>query len=445
MGRRPVTRGRRAGGPIRALAATVRGWQVWAERRPVLATIVTVELCAVAVGVALSTTVPVHPHDWVIFGVLAGGAALHIQAIRGIELVGAGNNQGGPSVDLKSIWTFAGLLLLPPSLALLLVLCTSVHLYLRSRRRPPFHWLYTTATVLLATEAGMGVLAAAQPAGAYPGVPESARGVALVVLAAATRWFVNFALVVLIILLSVPKITAQDALGTASGALIEGAALSLGAITALVVMTDPWYLALLVPVLLVLHRALLVRQYEVAAWTDSKTGLVNATHWSNLARNRLARADRDGTGVGVLMLDLDHFKGINDDYGHLVGDAVLKAVADALRKQAHDYDVVGRFGGEEFVVLLRATDRTGLLAAAERFRQCVAGVTVTSPDTHEPVTVTSSAGAAGYPWTAHDLDELLLAADAALYQAKKTGRNRTCLAPATAPSTLPRARQSDDR
>ena len=104
---------------------------------------------------------------------------------------------------------------------------------------------------------------------------------AVIILAAAIRWFVNFALVVAIILLSAPKTPAQDALGSFSNGLVEVAALSLGGVTALVVSHDAWYLALILPLLLVLHRTLLLRQYEVAARTDTKTGLANATHWSH--------------------------------------------------------------------------------------------------------------------------------------------------------------------
>jgi diguanylate cyclase (GGDEF)-like protein len=400
-----------------------------------------VDVLAVAIAVAFSTHASIRTHDWVVFGILALGSILHLQAIRGGMALTRVNNLGNsPGHDLKSVWSFAGLLLLPPPLAVALVVVTAFSLRFRNTRSRMYRWIYTTAAVVLASEAAMSVLYAGLPHGAYPGLPSSARGVAVIVLAATVRWFVNFALVVGAILLSAPKTPAQDALGSFSNNLVEVAALSLGAVTALVVSYDPWYLALLLPLLLVLHRTLLLHQYEVAARTDAKTGLANTAHWSHLARTELARAERDGTEVGVLMLDLDHFKKINDNYGHLTGDAVLKAVADALRKQCREYDVVGRFGGEEFMVLVPAVDAAELMTVAERFRQCVGSLIVTSPDTHAPVTVTVSAGAVVYPQSGHDLDELLLAADAALYQAKQGGRNRCCLAPAL-PSALPLARE----
>jgi diguanylate cyclase (GGDEF)-like protein len=408
----------------------------------VVATVLVVEVFAVAVTVGFSNRVPIQEHDWVVFAILSVGSVLHLLAIRGMELTHQNNHGNAPGVDLKSVWTFAGLLLLPPSLAVALVGVTAVALRLRRSRQRMFRWLYTTATVVLATEASMAILYAGLPADDYPGLPSSARGVGVIVLAAAIRWFVNFALVVAVVLLSAPKTPAQDALGSFSSGLVEAAALSLGAITALVVSYDPWYLALLLPLLLVLHRTLLLRQYEVAARTDPKTGLANTAYWTQLARGELARAERDGTEVGILMLDLDHFKRINDTYGHLTGDAVLKAVADALRKQTRDYDVVGRFGGEEFMILAPNIDAAELMTLAERFRQCIGGLIVTSPDTHEPVTVTVSAGAVVYPHTGSNLDELLLAADAALYQAKESGRNRTCRAPNVV-THLPEARQPE--
>jgi diguanylate cyclase (GGDEF)-like protein len=370
--------------------------------------------------------------------VLSIGSIVHMQAVRGIHLTKEQTN--APYVDLKSVWTFAGLLLLPPSLATALVMITAVHLRLRMPRMKTFRWLYTTATVILATQAATAVLYAALPHGAHPGLPNSVRGVAVVLLAGAIRWFINFALVVAIILLSAPKTPAQEALGSFNNSMVEVAALALGGITALVVSQDVWYLALILPLLLVLHRTALLRQYEEAARTDPKTGVANAMHWSQVARAELSRAERDSNCVGILMLDLDHFKRVNDTYGHLTGDAVLRAVAEALRKETRDYDVVGRFGGEEFMVLLPNLPAADLAAVAERFRHCVGGLVVTSPDNNEPVKVTASAGAVVYPDGGSDLDELLLAADAALYRAKEGGRNQTCLAP----SAVPAARQPEE-
>jgi diguanylate cyclase (GGDEF)-like protein len=245
--------------------------------------------------------------------------------------------------------------------------------------------------------------------------------------------------------MSSPKVTSRDATGGFDNNLVEMAGLALGAVAALVMVHDPWFLVLILPPLLVLHRSLLLRKYELASRVDSKTGLSNAMHWSELARGELARAERQQTAAGVLMLDLDHFKRVNDTYGHLTGDAVLKAVSEALRKESRDYDLVGRFGGEEFMILTPNIDPLDLGSVAERFRRCIGNISVTSPDTHEQVTVTASAGVAAYPQSGCDLDELLLAADAALYRAKEDGRNRSCFAPSASADRLPRARQPEEQ
>lgn len=407
-----------------------RSWPVWSLRRPALATVLVVECLALLTTAAIVWRMPVHRHDWVIFGVLGAGSILHMELVWSIERSREGNRANRPWADLKSVWAFAGLLLLPPALSVLLVALACVHQRIRLPRLQTFRWLYNSAVVLLATFAAAAVLDAALPAGSYPGLPTSWQGVIIVSAAAIMRWFVNAGLVTAIILLSAPKTPAQDALGGLSSNLVELAALCIGALAALAVVHDPWYLALFLPPLLVLHRTLLLSQYEVAARTDPKTGLANATHWSEVARTELMRAERDKKSVAIIMLDLDFFKKINDNYGHLTGDAVLIAVAAGLRKEARDYDLIGRFGGEEFMILLPDIDPLDLASVAERFRHCINGLIVSSPDNHEPVTVTASAGVVSYPMGGHDLDDLLLAADAALYRAKESGRNRTCFAPA---------------
>jgi diguanylate cyclase (GGDEF)-like protein len=407
-----------------------------------------VEAVALLATVAIVGRMPIEHQDWFIFGVLAAGSVLHMELVRGIERIREGGRANKPHTDLKSVWTFAGLLLLPPVLSVSLVVLTCIHQRLRLVRMQTFRWAYSSSVVLVATYAASAVLDAALPAGSYPGLPSSWQGVTIILAAAVMRWFVNSALVVAIILLSSPKTSAQEALGGFNSNLVEIAALCLGAVTALAVVHDPWYLVLILPPLLVLHRNLLLRQYEVAARTDAKTGLANAMHWSEVARTELSRADRDAKTVSVIMLDLDHFKRVNDSYGHLTGDAVLIAVAAALRKEARDYDLVGRFGGEEFMILLPDVDPIDIPAVAERFRRCISGLIVTSPDNHETVTVTASAGVVTFPAGGSDLDELLLAADAALYQAKEAGRDRTCFAPVSdrGPNngTVPPARSVGD-
>ncbi|HVV22819.1 MAG TPA: GGDEF domain-containing protein [Pseudonocardiaceae bacterium] len=425
------------------LRRAVTAWPLWSLPKVVLSTVLGVELLAVTVTAATVARFPVHTHDWMVFGILTACSVIHLELVRGIERIREGVRTNTPLVDLKSAWTFAGVLLLPPALAVTLAVVSNVQMRVRVAPRETFRWVYTGATIVLATQASAAVLYVGQAPGAYPGLPVSWHGVAIIVLAAVVRWFVNHGLIVTIILLSSPQTPGKDALGSFSDNIVEAAALSLGAVTALVVTHDPWYMALVLPPMLVLHRSLLMRQYELAARTDNKTGLANAVYWSQVARAELGRAERDGATVGIVMIDLDHFKQVNDTYGHLTGDAVLKAVADALGKQTRGYDLVGRFGGEEFMILLPGHDPMELPTTVERIRHSINDLHVVSPDTHERVTITASAGVVTFPDGGQNLDELLLAADAALYRAKEQGRDRTCFAPAASPD-LPSARQPDD-
>jgi diguanylate cyclase (GGDEF)-like protein len=127
------------------------------------------------------------------------------------------------------------------------------------------------------------------------------------------------------------------------------------------------------------------------------------------------------------MVDLDHFKKVNDTNGHLSGDVVLKAVAGAIRDAVRHYDCVGRFGGEEFVVLLPDVDEADVRAMAERIREAIAALCVQVEVSGTAVVIdglSASIGVATYPDAGAALDRLLEAADKALYSAKSTGRNK---------------------
>jgi two-component system cell cycle response regulator len=178
--------------------------------------------------------------------------------------------------------------------------------------------------------------------------------------------------------------------------------------------------------LLVLARmAGLIATQRQAAVTDELTGLRNRRAVGESLAAECRRATRQGYGIGLLVIDVDHFKRVNDTYGHPAGDRILRAVADRLRTAARAGSVVGRYGGEEFVVLAPHTGAADLHAFAERIRTAVAGLPVDAGD-DVLLGVTVSIGAA----TGADPTELMRAADAALYEAKAGGRNRSVLATA---------------
>ena len=172
---------------------------------------------------------------------------------------------------------------------------------------------------------------------------------------------------------------------------------------------------------------------EIRAATDGLTGLPNKRVVTDALKRTFAQATLTKAPLALLLLDLDHFKQVNDQYGHAAGDQVLASVGAALRSVVRDRDFAGRNGGEEFAVLLPDTDIAAALDIAERIRATIAEVTV--PGTDVPVTV--SVGVAGFPDHASTLERLDRLADAALYVAKRQGRNRVELAAVDAGQDLP--------
>ncbi len=161
---------------------------------------------------------------------------------------------------------------------------------------------------------------------------------------------------------------------------------------------------------------------------DALTGLFNRRYFFTLAERELERSQRYGHPLALLMLDLDHFKAINDSRGHQAGDQVLRAVASIIQTNLRQIDVVGRYGGEEFVVLLPETARMTALAVAKRLCAAVAVQSVELSGESLPITI-SVGMAVGFGDAALNLEEMLERADRALYAAKATGRNRVAVWP----------------
>jgi diguanylate cyclase (GGDEF)-like protein len=176
-----------------------------------------------------------------------------------------------------------------------------------------------------------------------------------------------------------------------------------------------------------LDNARLHRIVERQALVDELTGLPNRRQCEDRLANELARVDRFGGPLAVVVADLDWFKDVNDRYGHPAGDTVLREFAILLGKTVRDVDLAGRWGGEEFILILPGTDLEGGAELAERVRVALAGRIVLAAD-GTPTPVTASFGVAATP-PAKTASELFAAADAAMYEAKRTGRNRVQTAP----------------
>jgi diguanylate cyclase (GGDEF)-like protein len=174
-----------------------------------------------------------------------------------------------------------------------------------------------------------------------------------------------------------------------------------------------------------IQNAHYVERVKQLAYLDGLTGIFNRRYFELRMAEEIERARRYDSGMGVIMIDIDQFKHLNDEFGHLLGDEVLRQVSSILHQQLRKIDVVCRYGGEEFAILLSQTSLEHSLAVAEKLRRMVESWQF--PGVPRPVTI--SAGTANYPDHGTTRDDLMKAADAGLYAAKQSGRNRVCLAP----------------
>jgi diguanylate cyclase (GGDEF)-like protein len=188
--------------------------------------------------------------------------------------------------------------------------------------------------------------------------------------------------------------------------------------------TNRWMTLFVLAPLVIIHRAMHVPQLEEEARVDAKTGLFNVREFAAALQTEVARAQRFGRPLALLMADLDYLRTINNTHGHLAGDAVLTGIAEIFRENVREYDVPSRFGGEEFSVLLPETTRDEALEVAERIRRAVEERRFTASTAETPLRATVSIGVACLPDDALDPTELIHAADVAVYAAKANGRNR---------------------
>jgi len=173
-----------------------------------------------------------------------------------------------------------------------------------------------------------------------------------------------------------------------------------------------------------IQNAHYVERIRQLSYLDGLTGIFNRRFFELRIVEEIERARRNGGGMAVIMADIDQFKRLNDEFGHLLGDEVLRQVSSLFHQQLRKIDVVCRYGGEEFAILLTQTSAQHAMAVAEKLRKLVEGWQFPGV----PRTVTLSAGVAAFPEHGSARDELIRAADNGLYAAKQAGRNRVCLA-----------------
>jgi diguanylate cyclase (GGDEF)-like protein len=389
------------------------------------------------------------PGQLVLFATFLGCAAACVEATRRW-----GVPQPGPR-DLLTAWWLPAALLLPPACALAGPALIGAFAHWRARQGPLYWRAFTAASLGLAGGASSALFQLVHAHGHWllnPVTMAEAAGCA--------------GLFVLIngVLVGIAGRAAQSgpagmprpataagasgAVGVAGapqrsgwdseGVLIGLAGLCAGLLVTIACALSPVLLAVALPPVILLQRSLLHQQLRAAARTDAKTGLLNAVAWQREADGWVRRARRAGVPAAVLLVDIDHFKRVNDRYGHLAGDELLAATASTLISHVRAGDVLGRFGGEEFVALLPGASQEQACWIAERLRERVRVIAI--PSLGAEATVTISIGVAALGRDGNELFELLAAADAALYRAKQSGRDRVCTLPLGACPSDPRHR-----
>nr|SBO99698.1 diguanylate cyclase [Nonomuraea gerenzanensis] len=402
-------------------------WPLLGQRRPLvvyLCAIVALDLVAIMV---LSASTVFAWRDALTFAALMGCGAVCIEASRRLGM------PAGVSRDLLSAWWLPVALLLPPVYALFAPIVLQILLQVRVRATVVYRRVFSSAAIGLA---GCTASMVFHWLVADPWVLTQGSGPPILCAVAAAVLFslLNIALIAIAAHTANPDSAWREVLWDRESVLLDVVELCLGVIVSIGCGLNLGLLILALPPVVLLQRSLLHAQLQAAARTDAKTGLLNAAAWQREADTEIVRARRTGDTLALLIIDIDHFKRVNDAHGHLVGDQVLVGVAAMLRGQLRDYDVVGRFGGEEFVVLLPGADIDEARRVAERLRVRISHMAIPVDDTL--VRVTISAGVALMSVHGDDLIDLLTAADLALYRAKELGRDRVCI-PAVQPPPPP--------
>jgi diguanylate cyclase (GGDEF)-like protein len=408
---------------IRGQASGVRSWQLWALPGWLVGFIVAVVFADVAVTVVAIDFMPFRLHDLELLVALLACSAATVEITRRL---GEG---AGVAKDVYAIWELPVAILLPVAYIALVPAIRLALTQLRVGRVPVHRRVFSAAVV------GISYLAAALvfhqmirlAAGASSDPAAHAFAWMLILaVSAAVQWTTNQALILTAIKGS-DRSVRLSAIFTADSLQNDLIELCVAVLVTFCVANSLIALAFAFPFVTLLQRSVRHTQLLNDSRADSKTGLLNAATWEREATTEIVRAVRAKTPAAVALLDLDHFKLLNDTYGHLVGDQVLKEVARTLTTVLREYDLAGRWGGEEFALLLPHTRSTDAFRIAERVRAAIAGLRIIAPGAAggERVTVTASIGVAALDGgDQRKFEDLLAAADAALYRAKGCGRDQ---------------------
>jgi diguanylate cyclase (GGDEF)-like protein/putative nucleotidyltransferase with HDIG domain len=402
-------------------------------KAPLPATIYFFIIGAVAAGISipLLTHLRGGTHSWATFIVLGSAAA-----VAQLFVVRTPRNQ---SYHTTIVFLIPAVMLLPPELVALIGVIQHVPEWLKNRNAwysQTFNICNWTISLLAAWASFHGTLGAAHL------IPNQDLRLALAgVAAAAVLVAVNHILLAPMLHFfyshSIRELGIFSFESLSTDLVLAALGVGIGTFWDL----NPWLLPFAVAPLLLIHRSLSVPALQEEARVDPKTGLFNARYFAAALAEELARSQRFERPMTLIMADLDLLRDINNTYGHLAGDAVLKGIAETFRTQLRHYDVPARFGGEEFAILLPETPPEQAFEIAERIRRAVAASATDVETSSEPIRATVSIGVAAYPRDGVDANELIHQADLAVYRAKLQGRNRV-LDASSEPLVVPETRST---
>ncbi|MGH3950248.1 MAG: diguanylate cyclase [Pseudonocardiaceae bacterium] len=421
------------GNSIPRARANPARWRLWRQPKPMIAFLIAAESLAVT-GFVVGFAAADSPSraGWLHFAILAIGATVHIQLTRRQE-ERRRNRIIAVHIDLTAVWVFPAAVVLPVPLLLLVVLVVRTQRWFTARR--PLHkFVFSSISLAFA-----GVLAHATYLGLHPvglsalTTGDSVREFAIIAAAGLVYMLVQIAYVGGILALgATTNPTVRNVLGSTQDNLLDAVTIALGAVTAILLVNMPVAVAIMALVTVVFNRLAELGQLQSDVRTDSKTGLFNMRGWTESAQRAFERAKRADDTLALLMIDFDHFKWINDTYGHPAGDDVLRRFGELLGEVTRPTDIVGRFGGEEFLVLLPGIGLDAASNTGERIRRTLAAARIVTTDKRGGEAVitsrTTSIGVAAYPDHGESLDTLVQAADNAVYEAKEHGRDQVRLA-----------------
>jgi diguanylate cyclase (GGDEF)-like protein len=406
--------------------AIVRDWAWWQLPPALRGYVGAVPLAALGmIGFAVSQT------TWVTGDVLKFVLLLICGMVSVAATPRVAYLKAGMTRDFLTVWVLPVAILLPPIYAMLTPIPLQILTQLCVHKGVVYRRVFTAAAISLSYGAASLLFQSFPPSFAGGSIGIGTHALTWVLAVAACEIVGgrgHHFLIVGAIKLADPSVRLADLELNREALQADFAEFDLSVLVTVVIAVNPVLAIAAVPTVLLARRFIMHSQLLAASRIDTKTGLLNSSTWEREAEAEITRAVRMGIPLAVALVDIDHFKVVNDTYGHLAGDKALRAVTDSLRSQLRGYDLAGRFGGEEFAVLLPQARELDALTVAERLRSHVAGLVIPVDDEDESagsIRLTISVGVASLDGESRELTDLMAAADSALYYAKETGRNKT--------------------